>query len=301
VTGADLRHRLAGRSPGFSPLGVRGLLRIGPRYIESLAEMWDGTTWSVIPTPNPSHLEDLFNDVSCTSSSRCIAVGYQQINSLNPLFEAWNGVAWSVVTPSDPSAVGILDSISCTSATRCMAVGSVNQNGTFAETWDGKSWSVVPTPNPTGINALLNGVSCSSASSCVAVGDHHNAKGTAVVPLAEAWNGSKWSIVPSAGPGATGIDVFIGDDCLTASRCLAVGVSDPGPSLAEEWDGIRFSAANSPNPTSVTNFDGVSCTNAVHCTVVGNEENSGIPGAASDTLVVQWNGSTWTVVSSPNL
>jgi hypothetical protein len=271
-----------------------------PRYIETLVEMWDGTTWSVVPTPNPSHLEDFLNGVSCTSPSRCIAVGYQQINSLNPLFEAWNGVDWSVVTPSDPSAVGILDSISCTSPARCMAVGSVEQNGTFAETWDGKNWSVVPTPNPEGLNALLTGVSCSSASSCVAVGDHHNAKG-AVVTLAEAWNGSKWSIVPSAGPEPNGINVFLGDDCPTASRCLAVGVSNPGPSLAEEWDGTRFSVVDSPNPTSVTFFDGVSCANAAHCTVVGNDEDSGIKGAVSDTLVVQWNGTTWTVVPSPNL
>ena len=43
----------------------------------TLVESWNGTKWSIVPSPsNPdSHLAFL-NGVSCTSSTSCIAVGF---------------------------------------------------------------------------------------------------------------------------------------------------------------------------------------------------------------------------------
>jgi hypothetical protein len=44
--------------------------------------------------------------------------------------------------------------------------------GTFAEQWDGTSWSIVPAPNPAGaaLGAYLHGVECQTTTSCFAVG-----------------------------------------------------------------------------------------------------------------------------------
>jgi hypothetical protein len=49
----------------------------------TLAEGWNGSTWAVQATPNPSgSATSNLNGVSCTSASACIAAGYWN-NSAN--------------------------------------------------------------------------------------------------------------------------------------------------------------------------------------------------------------------------
>ncbi len=42
---------------------------------ETLAEVWDGTTWSIATTPDPSSTQNLLSGVSCGASQACTAVG----------------------------------------------------------------------------------------------------------------------------------------------------------------------------------------------------------------------------------
>jgi hypothetical protein len=66
-----------------------------------LAERWNGTTWTIQPTPNPQggQVEGLFG-VSCRSNSAYTAVGnnFFQPSTGNPksLAERWNGSAWTI-------------------------------------------------------------------------------------------------------------------------------------------------------------------------------------------------------------
>ena len=41
----------------------------------SLIETWDGSTWSISPSPSPSISYNILRSVSCISSSFCVAVG----------------------------------------------------------------------------------------------------------------------------------------------------------------------------------------------------------------------------------
>lgn len=41
----------------------------------TLAEAWDGVSWSVQPTPNPAPASDALNGVSCVPAGPCVAVG----------------------------------------------------------------------------------------------------------------------------------------------------------------------------------------------------------------------------------
>ncbi len=41
----------------------------------TLAERWDGTHWTIQPTPDPSTTESILYSVSCPSASACVAVG----------------------------------------------------------------------------------------------------------------------------------------------------------------------------------------------------------------------------------
>jgi hypothetical protein len=97
----------------------------------TLAESWNGTAWSVEPSPNKgSGTGDVLTGVSCVSATACTAAGWYFPTShgdgVRTLVESWNGTAWSAVpTPNKVSGAGRnhLDGVSCVPATACNAVG----------------------------------------------------------------------------------------------------------------------------------------------------------------------------------
>jgi len=157
---------------------VAGNQKVGANTV-SLAEVWNGTTWSVPPTPNPAPgTYSDFAGVSCTGSSYCAAVGSYTDGSTNQrnLVASWNGVSWTQNTvPDGPdTANDNLYAVSCFSATSCSAVGD---RGTFspfsaaALSWNGVSWTVATTPAPsTSTSNVLFGVTCQTNWACIAVG-----------------------------------------------------------------------------------------------------------------------------------
>src|SRR5262249_14176124 len=63
----------------------------------TLTEHWDGTTWSVVPSPNPG-TDNLLDSLTAPSSGSVYAVGQQSSSFPNQLLvEHWNGSAWSTV------------------------------------------------------------------------------------------------------------------------------------------------------------------------------------------------------------
>jgi hypothetical protein len=162
----------------------------------TLAERWNGTAWTIQPTPNPSgSTASSLLGGSCTSATSCTAIGDSSTSAgAVTLAERWNGTAWTVqTTPNPGSAEGTystLEGVSCTSATACTAVGSSNPiatglTATLAERWNGTAWSIQATPNPSGAETSeLNEVSCPSDSACAAAGQYSTA-GLFFVTLAE--------------------------------------------------------------------------------------------------------------------
>lgn len=45
---------------------------------QTLVEVWDGTAWTIEPSPNPSTTQDMLNEVSCGASQVCTAAGHEQ-------------------------------------------------------------------------------------------------------------------------------------------------------------------------------------------------------------------------------
>jgi hypothetical protein len=172
-----------------------GTYGISPDTVVTLAEDWNGTSWTVQSTPNPSGAtESDLAGVSCSWATACTAVGYYQDNSLTPetLAEVWNGTSWNVQTTPNPNGAtdSYLFGVSCISATACTAVGQYDNSSdtdvTLAEVWNGTSWTVQSTPNPSlATDSELDAVSCSTATACTAVGDEQYISGT-VETLAEA-------------------------------------------------------------------------------------------------------------------
>jgi hypothetical protein len=261
--------------------------------VKTMVETWDGSTWSIVPSPNHASGSTL-TGVSCVSTRFCVAVGYYPpgvSGNHKTLIEAWDGSTWSIVpSPSKGThRASVLDGVSCVSAGSCTAVGSdSNANGgpasTLIEAWDGSTWSIVPSPNA-GSSDSLNGVWCGTASSCTAVGDAFTHSTGVDATLVEAWDGSTWSIVPSPSKGAS--DTLYGVSCGSPGACTAVGTAGK-QTLVEAWNGSTWSIASSPSPSTGSNhfnfLGGVSCV-AATCTAAGSYGHTTRRTTRSKTLI----------------
>ena len=228
---------------------------------------------------------------------------------LVPMGERWNGLNWSIQPNADPARTGGLDGVSCPSPTVCTAVG-IHSDAPLVERWMGTTWSIQRAPNPADARvSTLWGVSCASATACTAVGSY-SIIGTyhIYLPLAERWNGRRWSIQRTPTPSGT-TDSFLGGvSCASPTACTAVGSYVKGVlgntlSLVERWNGRRWSIQRTPNPAdaTVSSLSGVSCASATACTAVGGASIVLDSGATENpTLVERWNGRRWSIQRTPN-
>jgi hypothetical protein len=97
---------------------------------KTLAEIWNGSQWSLVTSPNVPRTRpfDVLASVSCISATACTAVG---ASIHKTLIESWNGTAWAIV-PSPNKVLGTsrnpLEGVSCASAAMCAAVGNYGPN-----------------------------------------------------------------------------------------------------------------------------------------------------------------------------
>ncbi len=130
--------------------------------------------------------------------------------------------------------------------------------------------------------------------------------GAAGICLAAALLGSSAAAaaaVPRYRVAATVAGSLFGVSCFSTSSCVAVGqrsatAQGPGGTLAEKWNGTKWSVVTSPDPAGSdgARLDGVTCTAAKSCLAVGNYAD-----ASHDTLPMaeQWNGTAWSLVTVP--
>ena len=284
----------------------------------SLIEHWDGSSWSMVSSPNTNAVYNVLLGVTCTSASDCWAVGsdWSELGQRDALtlIEHWDGTSWTVVNSPNgtaPMASGNnLYGVSCTSASECWAVGfySAPEIGsqTLIERWDGTSWSVVPSLDSSLVQqGYLEGVTCTSGSDCWAVGAYVTSSGYQT--LVEHWDGTAWAIVPSANSSPLDSDIFFGVACVSESDCWATGAyqarspisgSSPFQTLTEHWDGTLWSIVSSPSAAGANDnaLYGVACTATSDCWAAGTDYAS-----PYQSLIEHWDGSSWAIVSSPNL
>jgi hypothetical protein len=261
-----------------------------------LAERWNGTRWTVQPTPRPAGATNsLLFDVSCASPRSCTAVEsfIKRSGSAVPLVERWNGASWSIQSTPNPSPangdrVSYLGGVSCASTTTCTAVGhSGNGSGTggatLTERWNGAGWTIQRTPTPAAAAAVqLVGVSCASARTCTAVGYFTIITGIDVM-LAERWNGTGWTIQRTLYPAGARYVQLAGVSCATPRFCTAVGLFNNTPgidvTLAERLTNRNWAIQATPYPQGATSntLRSVSCPSPSRCIAVGGfDDRAGI-------------------------
>jgi hypothetical protein len=153
----------------------------------TLALHWDGTSWNIVSTPNPSSYNaDVLYDVTATPDGDVWAVGYYAATGQDyfvdrPLLLHWNGSSW-VQTASPLRGDGDHDitGVAAISSNDVWAVGlSLDSEyggdiRTLTEHWNGIEWSIVNSPDAGGLYNYLYDVDALSSTEVWAVGQGGN-------------------------------------------------------------------------------------------------------------------------------
>jgi len=119
--------------------------------------------------------------------------------------------------------------------------------------------------------------------------------------LLEVWNGTKWSIADTPDPGSQR-DMLFGASALSKDNVWVVGDQESGngifETLAEHWDGHRWTAVPTPDPAPDGNhLYAVDAVSPNDVWAVG-ESLRGTDGGGQP-LVEHWDGQRWTVAFGP--
>jgi hypothetical protein len=179
--------------------------------IEFLMEHWDGTAWTVAPSPSPLGATQFAFAVTALSADDAWAVGTDA--SVANVSAHWDGVRWALVsTPSLHDGISPLNSLTGVTAVASDDVwasgfeGNVdNQNFMKPNMlhWDGSSWTLEQTPNLGGEGSRLNATVAISADDVWATGQTQELNGS-ILTFTQQWDGTAWTTVPSPSPGGVG-------------------------------------------------------------------------------------------------
>ena len=278
----------------------------GPQL--TLIEHWDGSAWSVVPSPDLGPGTNQLNGVAAVSANDVWAVGNTSVGGvIQTQIEHWNGTAWSVV-PS-PNVAGAnanqLNQLTVVSAKNIWAVGYWavldQQYATLAEHWNGTSWSVVRTPKSASVNYDLQGSAprSPSASDSWAVGSIYDNATQTFKSLAEHWNGKGWKrvTIPTQ-PGSPESVLFnaaeLDSNDVWADGWYEVPGGDEAP-LMEHWNGTSWRRVKTPEIPNVPYYDlfGLAGISADDIWAVGAFTPD---GSVWFPLYEHWNGKAWTIV-----
>ncbi len=145
---------------------------------QTLIEHWNGKSWKVQPSPNPSGSSNnnYLDGVTATGANNAWAVGFSDYGAIDQtVIEHWNGKTWKVqpsVDPSGPSQDNLLLGVAATSPKNAWAVGwDINSSAaqTMVQHWNGHEWTMQASANP-GRGAAVYGVTAVSSHNAWAVG-----------------------------------------------------------------------------------------------------------------------------------
>jgi hypothetical protein len=273
---------------------------------------FDGNEWFTVPAPgiDGTLSNDLLGIVDI-SPTLAWAVG-----NLGPLgaepqqvIEQWNGTNWSIFPGPKfpPDSQAILQAITATSANDIWAVGNFSE-GQLAfelfEHFNGTAWTakVVRAKN----GQELFGVSADAPNDAWAVGQQ---SGDPIKTFATHWNGTNWTSVgtPNVGKGNNHLNAVL---TLAPNNVWAVGLSTPTGAqqsatltLIEHFDGTSWSVVPSPNVGPNSDFQsnqlsGLTANSPDDIWAFGSFLST--DGMKTMTLVLHWDGTSWTILPSPD-
>lgn len=274
--------------------------------------------WAIDHPPKESGGDQPFA-ISCVEADDCVMVGAQfdgERITFVTLAKVWDGSVWHPMQTANPpeldeslfSGGARLVSVSCIPGGECFAVGRYrNSEGVtkpLVEQREGSNWTIMPLPELSGMaSGGLEGVSCASATACSAVGYFATESGVDQALVAR-WDGIQWELQPGAEPAGATSTRMTGVSCASPALCVATGVYQDGSererTLVEQWAGGVWTIQPTPEPEDGlrAGLSGVSCVAVDSCSAVGHITSQ---SGARRPLAERWDGSNWTVVSTPSL
>jgi hypothetical protein len=262
--------------------------------------------WSVVPAP-PSGQGGFVTGISAPTATDAWAVGDA---GRGAFADHWNGTSWSQVA---------IPAFSCTVTTKCwVRLSSVSATaadawvlgtysprgygfvGHFALYWNGSGWTTSTSPG----TALAD----------LGPGSAYALNG----PFLETWNGTSWATtydLPNPPGPAEGDLTTI--SATSASDIWIAGTYDPAYSSQSydtyslHWNGSAWTEIPMPVPSSsdplfdyqINAIDAISPTNVWAVGDSGDNvatyNSSAGGGTPSGTLIEHYNGTSWSIVSSP--
>jgi hypothetical protein len=277
---------------------------------------WDGSAWTAVPSPVGANEVNWLTGVAAVASGDVWAVGYSATNPPNQslsrtLIEHWDGSGWSVVASPDPTPPlsggpysNELYGVAAVATDDVWAVGRTHDYGAgrpLIVHWDGTAWTAVRAPR-TGQFGILRSVTAVATDDVWAAGTQYvnGNQRTLVVH----WDGATWSVVPSANDGPYVQELFriravAPDDIWAVGYHNAVfGVRQRFQTSIFHWDGSSWSVVPSPDVNQNNNYlFSVDGTSADDAWAVGFYDNDQFQ---LRTMVQHWDGTSWTMVPSPN-
>lgn len=248
---------------------------------QTLVEHWNGSTWTVIPSPSPGAQGNILYGVAALSDNDVWAVGVRldANGTAHPLAEHWDGTAWSVVSTPDPNGTGnalyALDAVSATSVYAVGQTGAAFPSQALIEHWDGTKWSQLASPADQAESLTTLGVTGSDISLTI-VGDRESDTAPYTTEIA---SGAPSSLALATSPNATGENDLFSAATAADGTAYAAGWSvDPSTgnylSLIEHETGGTWSIEPSPDPGSGANgFAGIAAIPGGGLWAVGNFSN----------------------------
>jgi hypothetical protein len=261
--------------------------------------------WTVVPAP-PTGQGGVVNSISAPTDTDAWAVGD---DGSAAFIDHWNGTAWSQVAVPTFPCTGVrcyvhLTDVSAT-ATIAWALGSYSPKpgyqSLFTLTWNGSTW----TSNGGSLGAMVDAVSSTAAYAPAG-------------PYVGQWNGTGWAdlTTPPDPPGPDEGDLTA-VSATSASDVWVVGTYDPAFSsesydnYSVHWNGSAWTEVAMPLPSSsdplfdyqINSIDAISPTNVWAVGDSGDNVadfySSGGGGTPQATLIEHYNGTSWSIVSSP--
>ncbi|HET9496209.1 MAG TPA: hypothetical protein VFR15_18430, partial [Chloroflexia bacterium] len=142
----------------------------------TLTMHWDGSSWSIVPSPNVGSNRNYLNGAASSGPNSAWAVGFywNASNVQRTLTMRWNGKSWNVVPSPDASAhENYLNGV-VAGGREVWAVGLYSPDmvryRSLMMRWNGSSWRIVPSPNAGAQDNYLLGVALAGRRDVWAVG-----------------------------------------------------------------------------------------------------------------------------------
>ncbi len=275
---------------------IIAVLGISVLTLASFAQAQDvASIFQVVKTPNPQpiYFNDLFA-VSASSPTDIWAVGLAAIH--------FDGKSWTgYPLPGIDGEIGSeLRGVATISPTNAWVVGTFKTSDISTgnlQHWDGSAWSVSPPPSGTQ-GEILQSITAISASDVWV--------GGCIPAFLEHFDGAEWTYFALQDLSAVNESCITGISEISPSDIWAVGWSSPNGgsnvTVTEHWDGTSWTSVSSPNVgTGDNQLNGVVALADDNVWAAGFSTAAPDGAAANQTLIEHWNGTSWTVVPSPNV